>query len=232
MSDQYTILIEMLEHVALALGRELRDRVAFVGGCATALMITDEVTKEEVRFTDDVDLVIQLTGKAEWAALVEQLRPLGFTLNPQDEVICRLRLGDLKVDFMPSDAEVLGFSNTWYEEGLAHASIHVLPSGVTIRVFSSPYFLATKFEAHGHRGNNDILYSKDIEDIANVINGRESLPAEVAAAAERVKKYIKDSVAALMEHRDFPYLLQDVTHDDRERSDILEERFNELKDLP
>ncbi|TGT39399.1 hypothetical protein EN810_35520, partial [Mesorhizobium sp. M8A.F.Ca.ET.167.01.1.1] len=93
-------LLLMLQTVAEALGDELRDRLVFVGGCTTALFITDEVTLEDVRATDDVDLIVDLAGYGEWAHLQEDLRERGFTESQGDTVICRMRLGELKVDFM------------------------------------------------------------------------------------------------------------------------------------
>lgn len=63
--------IQMLEVVAEALGRQLCQEVAFVGGCTTALLLTDEFSLEDVRYTDDVDLVVHLTGYTEWQRLVE-----------------------------------------------------------------------------------------------------------------------------------------------------------------
>ncbi|MDN3554897.1 hypothetical protein [Halomonas maura] len=48
----------MLRQVAEALGAELRDQVAFIGGCTTGLLLTDPFTREQVRSTDDVDLII------------------------------------------------------------------------------------------------------------------------------------------------------------------------------
>ncbi len=53
----HTHNIQMLETVAQALGRDLCQEVAFVGGCTTALLLTDEFSREEVRYTEDVDLV-------------------------------------------------------------------------------------------------------------------------------------------------------------------------------
>ncbi|GLS32603.1 hypothetical protein GCM10007937_43130 [Mesorhizobium albiziae] len=50
-------------------GRHLRNRLVFVGGCTTALFITDSVTLENVRATDDVDLIVDLAGFSEWAQL-------------------------------------------------------------------------------------------------------------------------------------------------------------------
>ncbi|ESQ75185.1 hypothetical protein [Asticcacaulis sp. AC402] len=104
-------LIEMLQTVAEALGPDLRQRLVFVGGVTTVLFITNAITREGVRFTDDVDLIVDLAGYPEWTRLQEELRSKGFAESQEDEVICRMRLGGLKVDFMPDDPEIPGFSN-------------------------------------------------------------------------------------------------------------------------
>jgi hypothetical protein len=120
----------MLKTVALALGDEFLVRLVFVVGCTTALFITDEVTLEDVRATDD--LIVDLTGYAAWAQLREQLRQKGFAESEQDAVICRMRFGDLKVDFMRDDAAILGFSNRWYALGIETAVTTALTDGLAI----------------------------------------------------------------------------------------------------
>ncbi len=55
----------MLVEVARALGPELINQVTFVGGCTTALLLTDEVTAEQVRHTDDVDLIVHVISYAK-----------------------------------------------------------------------------------------------------------------------------------------------------------------------
>lgn len=85
-------LLEMLKAVATSLGHDLRNRLVFVGGCTTALLITDPVTLE-VRSTDDIDLIVDLAGLHEWAMLLEDLRTRGFVEAADDDVICRMRLG-------------------------------------------------------------------------------------------------------------------------------------------
>ena len=107
-------LLAMLEAVAEALGDDLCQKMVFVGGCSTAVLITDEITLQEVRATDDVDLIVGLSGRVQWMQLQETLSTKGFTVSGEDEVICRMRLGNLKVDFMPDDPDILGFSNRWY----------------------------------------------------------------------------------------------------------------------
>lgn len=179
MNSAREMMLQMLEEVADALGAELRRQVAFVGGCTTVLLITDEYTQESIRGTDDVDLVIHLTSTAAWYRLEETLKIKGFKNTGQDTVTCRLRLGELKVDFMPTDEKVLGFSNTWFVGGLEHAIDYALPNGTRIKVFAAPWFLAAKLQAYQGRGNGDVLMSNDIEDIIALLDGREELTAEV-----------------------------------------------------
>ncbi|MHC8399539.1 hypothetical protein ACYZTX_08610 [Pseudomonas sp. MDT1-17] len=223
--------IEMLEVVAKALGEDLCQEVAFVGGCTTALMLTDEFSLEEVRYTDDVDLVVHLTGYAQWQKLVEQLKQKGFKQSQQDEVICRMRLGELKVDFMPADAEtanLLGCNNRWFKDGLASAQWHELPSGRRIRLFSPPYFLGSKLEAYAGRGAQNPLGSQDLEDILNLVNGREELPNEVASTAPELRSYLSQTLAELLGNNDFGYLVQDAAHGDSEREQIIWERLHQI----
>ena len=112
----------MLSKVAIALDEPLLQNVAFVGGCTTGLLVTDDFSRQGVRFTDDVDLIVGVAGKAGWYQLRAQLIDSGFTESMDDEVNCRMRLAELKVDFMSDDVDALGFTNCWYKEALATVS--------------------------------------------------------------------------------------------------------------
>ena len=107
--------------------------------------------------TDDVDLIVDLAGFAEWAELVDRLRERGFAEAAEDDVICRMKLGDLKVDFMPDDAEILGFTNRWYAEGIETAVPAMLDEALEIRHLTPPLFVATKLEAYRGRGGGHPL---------------------------------------------------------------------------
>ena len=72
-------LLAMLETVAEALDDDLCQQMVFVGGCSTAVLITDEITLQEVHATDDVDLIIGLNGMAQWMQLQKTLNKKGFT---------------------------------------------------------------------------------------------------------------------------------------------------------
>ncbi len=86
-------LLDMLETVAAALGDDLCNQMVFVGGCSTAVLVTDDITLQEVRATEDVDLIVDLSGVGQWMHLQEKLHKKGFTISSEDEVICRMRLG-------------------------------------------------------------------------------------------------------------------------------------------
>lgn len=94
-------------------------------------------------------------------------------------VICRLRLGDLKVDFMPDDESILGVSNRWYAKGIETAVTCHLNERLNIKRLTPELFVATKLEAYLGRGNDNLLGSRDIEDILLVVDGREELVAEI-----------------------------------------------------
>ena len=74
------------------------------------------------------------------------------------------------VDVMPSDKEVIGFSNAWYQPGIDHKEERILPNNRVIWVFPVTYYVATKFEALAGRGGEDYRWSHDFEDIVYILN--------------------------------------------------------------
>lgn len=218
-------LLHMLQTVAQALGNDLRERLVFVGGCSTALFITDKIVLESVRATDDVDLIVDLVGHAQWAQLQDLLRQKGFVESPEEEVTCRMRLGDLKVDFMPGDENILGFSNRWYAKGIETAVTCSLTETLSIRCLTPQLFVATKLEAYRGRGNNDLLGSRDMEDILLVVDGREELVSEIQKADDDVRYYIAEQFKELLRHADFDHFLTGNIKGPEGRVDIVWERF-------
>lgn len=230
MARIYSQLYGMLQKVAEALGEELLDKVVFVGGCTTGLLITDEVTKEAVRYTDDVDLIIDVFGYADWNEFQDKLKENGFTVSMEDNVICRMRLGELKVDFMPSDEKILGFSNRWYSQAIDTASQYALSDEINIQLISPPYFLATKLEAYNGRGNDDPIGSHDIEDILNIVDGREELIKEVNSESQELRQYISDQISKLMKNQGFEHAAQSVAGVSG-REEVIFERLDALIDM-
>ncbi len=224
--------IDMIEAVAQALGPELLSQVAFVGGSTTGLMITDALTREQVRGTDDIDLIVHVIGKQGFASLQRKLSAHGFRIVaplPGETIpICAMKLGDLLVDFMPDDERVLGFSNRWYPDALRAAEPFELGNDNTIRLVTPPYFIATKLEAWLGRGNADALQSRDIEDIINLVDGRPELLGEIAAAPLELQRYIAQEVGKLLQDSNFEYAVQSQARNSREREKIIFTRLEQL----
>lgn len=194
-------------------------------------MVTDKATQEAIRYTDDVDLITRVIGYPQWTDFQERLKSRGFSVNLEDDVICRMRLGELKVDFMPDDESILGFSNFWYADALESADDVALSDGIVIRVISPCFFIATKLEAYSGRGNNDPLSSHDIEDLLNVVDGRKELACEVEQAQASLKNYIAEQLSELLKLSDFEYAIQAAARNNAQREVIIFERLEGLAAL-
>ena len=194
--------------------RQLLPEIVFVGGCATGLLI-DDPAAASVRGTYDVDVIAEIGSYAEYAVFSERLRALGFKEDTREGApLCRWTHGELTLDVMPLDSQVLGFSNRWYPDALHTAENVRLRSGLVIRAINGPYFLGTKLEAFHGRGKRDYLASHDLEDFIAVIDGRSSLIREVENASAELKMYVADSVQLLLNEPRFldalpGYLLPD-----------------------
>ena len=223
-------MLDMLLPVAEALGDELLARVAFVGGSTTALLITDPITRQAVRFTEDVDLIVHVDGLAGWHQWQRELNARGFTQHMGDDTICRMRLGNLKIDLMPDDANILGFSNRWYRSAIENAEPCPLSESITIKLLSPVYFIATKLEAWRGRGNNDPMRSHDLEDIINLVDGREELAGEIMAATADVRAYIAEQFQTLLAHPDFDYAIQGNLQDNN-RAELFYQRWEQVAAL-
>lgn len=190
--------VVMMELVAERLGAGLREELVFVGGAVTGLLITDPA-QPAIRPTEDVDLIVQATVRADYARVEKALRAQGFVNDiSKDAPICRWRVGAVTVDVMPTLKEILGFSNRWHPFALATARKTPLPSGMVIRLITAPVFVATKFEAFADRGNSDYLFSHDLGDLISVIDGRDELMAECRQLDDELKVYLRDWVGRLL----------------------------------
>ena len=102
---------------------------------------------------------------------------------------------------------LLGFENRWQREAFPHAEEITLPSGTSIRAVSPAFMLATKLEAFLGRGEGDLLGSRDFTDIVALVDGRDELESEVAAAPTALRSYVVDALRPLLED---PRLLDGV----------------------
>lgn len=186
----------MLQTVANGLGN-LKDDMVFVGGAVAELYASDPAASE-IRPTIDVDCVIELHTRTAHAKLESDLRAKGFANDTSEGApICRFVYEDIKVDVMPTEERLLGFSNRWYPEGIKNKIIKTLPDDTEIYVFPSEYYLASKFEAHNSRGGNDLRQSHDFEDIVYILGNTLDILAEIENANESVKEYLKEECQKL-----------------------------------
>lgn len=184
-----------------ALG-SLRNEVVFVGGATVSLYAE---RAEEIRPTDDVDILLEIWTYKDYAAIEEKLRKLGFVNDQFSRVICRYTIQDITVDIMPTGENVIGFSNKWYPEGYKNALEYRIDEDRLIKILSAPYFIATKMEAFKNRGKNDGRTSTDFEDIIFVLENRFSIWEELNIAPDNLKEYLKDIFRHLLT---LPYFIE------------------------
>lgn len=180
---------------------EMASEVIFIGG-ATVSLYTDRPSGE-TRPTDDVDILIELVHYTHYTAIEEKLRKKGFVNDVESGVICRYIINGITVDVMPTSEKILGFANRWYAEAFSQAVDIDLDDRYRIKIFSSPYFIATKLEAYKNRGQNDGRTSADFEDIVFVLNNRINVWQELADATENLKVYLTTEFKALLSQ---PYI--------------------------
>jgi hypothetical protein len=225
--------LELLKVAAMLL-RPVLDELVFVGGCATGLLVSDEAAAE-VRPTFDVDAIAEITSYVEYTTFGERLHRLGFTEDASEGApICRWQHSQIKLDLMPLDEKILGFSNRWYKAAMDTANEFEIERDIRIRVVTAPYFCATKLEAFKGRGKGDYLASHDLEDLIAVVDGRPELLGELRAASVDVRSYVAAAVGKMLKDSQFidslpGYLLPDEASQGRTR--MLLERLKEISTL-
>lgn len=189
--------IKMLQLVAKGLGH-LRDEVVFVGGCVTELY-AEEPELSDIRATQDVDCIIEISSYMKLETLEEELRKLKFKHDTSEGApICRWTYNNIKVDVMPTHSDVMGFSNRWYPDGIKNKIEVGLPDGTNIYILSPEYYLATKFEAHQDRGGDNLRTSHDFEDIIYVLDNNGSVTDIVESCTNiELKRYLKEQCTLL-----------------------------------
>jgi predicted nucleotidyltransferase len=165
--------IEMIQVVSTALNN-LDVPVIFIGGATVSLYLNLD-TAEEVRPTEDVDVIIEILSSLEYSKLSEKLLKLRFMPDTtKGAPLCRWKYLGVSVDIMPMDEKVLGFSNTYYKEAFKIQNKVLLPNGEEIRILPIEHFLLIKIEAFKNRGLEDPRLSKDLEDIVAILkDGKE-----------------------------------------------------------
>ncbi len=188
---------ELIATVARGLGDLARD-VTFVGGATIGLYLTDPIAPSP-RPTDDVDCIVELQGRAKFYVLEDKLRARGFANSTEPgDPICRFIFAGVKVDVMPSDENILGFSNRWYRDAITTRH-EVLVKDVTVFVPHPALLVATKLEAFKDRGRGDYAASHDLEDIVALIDGRVEIEAELTSTSGALREYLAETFAHIVQ---------------------------------
>ncbi|MGZ8218392.1 hypothetical protein [Methylomagnum sp.] len=109
-----------LEILRLAVHRlgGLAERMVFLGGCATGLLLTDPAAPAP-RPTQDVDVITEVLSLADYYRLADHLREAGFYEDQTEGApVCRWRSAGVILDVMPTEPHILGFGNRWYAPAL------------------------------------------------------------------------------------------------------------------
>ncbi|MFC0139476.1 nucleotidyl transferase AbiEii/AbiGii toxin family protein [Erwinia mallotivora] len=111
---------------------------------------------------------------------------------------------------------------------MENAFDYQLNEEITIRLVSPEYFIATKLEAWLGRGNGDALTSRDIEDIINLIDGREELVSELSHSSDDVKAFVSEQFNQLLKDRNFEYAVSSQSNRNPKRENIIFDRIEEI----
>jgi len=176
---------------------EWKDKIVFVGG-ATVSLYASRPLAVAVRVTADLEIVVELVSTADFYKMQERLLELGFKHDTTAPIISRFLYQGLKVDFMPTDPSILGFSNRWYVDGVKYSLSHQLTENQQIRIFPSSYFIASKMEAFKTRGKGDLFGSHDLEDIIFILDNRDEISQELMNANAEVKAYLQKEFLLLL----------------------------------
>ena len=190
--------ITRIRAVNNALG-DLRDDVVFVGG-ATVSLYADRIAAE-VRPTDDVDILLEIVTRVQFSQVDERLRAAGFKNDATAKFLGRYLLEGFVVDVMPMEESILGFLNRWYVEGFRTAIEYPIDDQYPIKIFTAPYFIASKLEAFNARGKGDGRTSTDFEDIVFVLENRRFVWQEMKVANDTVRAFLLNEFKMLRANR-------------------------------
>ncbi len=219
--------LEMLEIVASGLA-ELKDTVMFVGG-AVAELYAENSGAAPVRSTLDIDLIINIVSKSEFANLEEHLRKLGFANDfSEGAPICRWLFQGIKVDVMPIDTKVLGFSNEWYHIGYERRLPVELPLSGIIYILPPAIYMCTKLSATRNRGA-DLIMSHDFEDLIYLISNCHALSEDIRKTDANARRFISTSLKEFQENPNFEEAISyALPYGDTDRQSVIQKKIIEV----
>jgi predicted nucleotidyltransferase len=184
--------------IAFALG-ELNEKVVYVGGAVVSVYI-DDSSADDVRPTKDIDISMEIASLSELEKLRVKLTQKGFYQSSEDNVICRFRYEDIKLDVMATKEVGWAPANPWFAIGFSQLLEFDL-DGINIKCLSLPYYLASKFTAFYDRGITDPRTSHDFEDIVYILNYNANIVGLISSADVEVKKYLSACFRDILEDK-------------------------------
>lgn len=185
----------VIKTVAEGLG-ELNQRVVYVGGAVVSMYINDPAA-DDVRPTKDIDISLEIASLTELEEIRQDLRKKGFSQTADEDIICRFRYRDIKVDVMSTREIGWAPANIWFEEGFKFKE-PVMVDEQQIYILPLPYFLASKFTAYHNRGGKDSRTSHDFEDITYILDNQSELVEIVTGARGKVLEFLKVEFKAII----------------------------------
>ena len=222
-----TINLGVIRKIATALD-ELNERVVFVGGAVVSLYVNDPAA-DDIRPTKDIDISIEITSVGELEEIRELLILKGFRQSPEDDVICRFRYQDIKVDVMSTKAIGWAPANPWFGLGFKQLEKIVIEDKI-INILHLSYFLATKFSAFNDRGGNDARVSHDFEDITYILDNRIDIVEEIQKSPKEVKEYLKTEFKKLLNNDNMKEaMMANLYYETQiERFTMIKEKLNKI----
>jgi predicted nucleotidyltransferase len=176
---------------------ELSDKVIYVGGAVVSLYINDPAA-EDVRPTKDIDISLEIASLGELETLRQDLQRKGFKQTFEDDVICRFRYKNIKVDVMSTKAIGWAPANPWFKDGFKNRIPYEI-ADQQIFIMPLPYFLAAKFAAYHDRGEKDPRTSQDIEDIVYILDNNSDIVEIIDNASSEVLDYLRNEFKGFLD---------------------------------
>jgi hypothetical protein len=125
-----------------------------------------------------------------------------FENDIESGVLCRYKVKGVIVDVMPTDASVIGFTNRWYADGFKFAKTIQLDE-LPVKIFTLPFFIASKIEAFKSRGQNNYLFSSDFEDIVYILENNSNIASLILESPKDVRQYLKQCFTNFLQDVEF-----------------------------
>lgn len=177
----------------------------FVGSTVVAIQL-DEFGKSQMRPTQDVDCIVpSIDERMKYGVFEKNLRDRGWRndMRPGSPMFRYFSPSNCLVDLIPDVRKHPEFTNRWFVNALNSPTKYKLPSGREIYVPTPDVLLATKLEAFFKRGAENPVMSKDLEDIATLLESCMSLERHITQAKPDVSDYIRDSFRIIRNKKRF-----------------------------